>query len=151
VIATVHYYEQQFSGVKSESTSVDQAAAVEQAKRLYKAGVGRMGTDDDVFIDILTTQSRAQIQAIKQEYEKQQSSSLKKAIEKETSGAFEKALIALLSPSITAYTAQALRESFDGVGVVSDIYLAYFVLVYYTMFPIMHAHGIQSTYCSCML
>jgi Annexin len=78
-----------------------------------------MGTDDDVFIEILTKQSRAQIQAIKQEYEKQQNSSLKKAIEKETSGAFEKALIALLSPSITAYTAQALRESFDGVGVVS--------------------------------
>jgi Annexin len=34
----------------------------EQAKRLYKAGAGRMGTDDDVFIEILTKESRAQIQ-----------------------------------------------------------------------------------------
>jgi NAD-dependent DNA ligase len=58
-------------------------------------------------------------QLIKAEYEKQQSSSLKKAIEKETSGALEKALVALLSPSITAYTAQALNESFEGIGVVS--------------------------------
>jgi Annexin len=59
-------------------------------------------------------------QLIKAEYEKQQSSSLKKAIEKETSGALEKALVALLSPSITAYTAQALNQAFDGVGVVSS-------------------------------
>jgi Annexin len=78
-----------------------------------------MGTDDDVFIDILTTQSRAQIQAIKQEYERANNMSLKRAIEKETSGSFEKALIALLSPSIAAYTAQALHEAFSGIGTVS--------------------------------
>jgi Annexin len=65
-------------------------------------------------------QNRTAEQLIKAEYEKQQSSSLKKAIEKETSGALEKALVALLSPSITAYTAQALNQAFDGVGVVSS-------------------------------
>jgi Annexin len=78
-----------------------------------------MGTDDDVFIEILTTQSRAQIQAIKHEYERANNMSLKRAIEKETSGSFEKALIALLAPSVAAYTAQALHEAFSGVGTVS--------------------------------
>jgi annexin A7/11 len=87
-----------------------------------------MGTDDDVFIEILTTQSRAQIQAIKQEYERANNMSLKRAIEKETSGSFEKTLIALLSPSVAAYTAQALHEAFDGVGVVSDTFMIFFFI-----------------------
>lgn len=113
----------QFQGVKNESTTVNQKAAIEQANQLYKAGVGkRFGTDDDVFIQILTKESRAQIQAIKAEYEKAQSMSLQKAIEKETSGALEKALKALLAPSKAAYIAQAMHESFAGVGAVSLLY-----------------------------
>jgi Annexin len=92
-----------------------------------------MGTDDDVFIEILTTQSRAQIQAIKQEYERANNMSLKRAIEKETSGSFEKTLIALLSPSVAAYTAQALHEAFDGVGVVSASSAILSIMLHYIL------------------
>eukprot|EP00611_Tribonema_gayanum_P002000 TRINITY_DN11493_c0_g2_i1.p1 TRINITY_DN11493_c0_g2~~TRINITY_DN11493_c0_g2_i1.p1 ORF type:complete len:769 (-),score=266.08 TRINITY_DN11493_c0_g2_i1:3-2102(-) len=110
----------QFLGQKSESTAVDTGLAAQQAERLHKAGVGRMGTDEDAFIEILVKQSRAQIQAIKDAYERNFSMSLKRAIEKETSGDFKTALIALLLPSTAAYTALALRKSFEGIGTDKD-------------------------------
>jgi Annexin len=50
-------------GSKSESTAVDEALAVDQAKKLHKAGVGKtFGTDEDVFAAVLGSASRAQIQ-----------------------------------------------------------------------------------------
>ncbi|KAG5191952.1 hypothetical protein JKP88DRAFT_148696, partial [Tribonema minus] len=109
-----------FQGNKSESAAVDAAAAAQQAQRLHKAGIGRMGTDEDTFLEILVGQSRAQIQAIKDAYERANSMSLRKAIEKEFSGTAERALVALLQPSAAAYTAQALKEALDGVGTDSD-------------------------------
>ncbi|CAN0460611.1 unnamed protein product [Discosporangium mesarthrocarpum] len=51
-----------FSGEKSESEEVDEDLAAEQAAELLASGVAQMGTDDDVFIEILAKQSRAQIQ-----------------------------------------------------------------------------------------
>ncbi|KAG5179156.1 hypothetical protein JKP88DRAFT_280489 [Tribonema minus] len=129
-------FSKHFLGQKSESTAVDTGLATQQAERLHKAGVGRMGTDEDTFIEILVkqsraqiqdtlieilvNQSRAQIQAIKDAYERNFSMSLKRAIEKETSGDFKTALIALLLPSTAAYTALALRKSFEGVGTDKD-------------------------------
>lgn len=105
-----------FQGRKDESTVTDPALAKQQAEILYKAGIGRVGTDDGKFIDILVSSNRAQIQLIKQEYERSHNMSLQRAIEKETSRAFKSALIAFLQPSVAAYTALALRESFQGVG-----------------------------------
>lgn len=78
-----------------------------------------MGTDEAVFVDILTTQSRSQIQAIKTEYEREYNMSLKKAIEKEMGGDLESGLIALLCPSIPAYVAFAMRKAFAGIGTVN--------------------------------
>jgi annexin A7/11 len=50
-------------GSKSECTTADEGLAVEQAKKLHKAGVGKtFGTDEDVFAAILGSASRAQIQ-----------------------------------------------------------------------------------------
>lgn len=53
------------------SEDVDQELAVKQAKELYKAGQGRLGTKDTVFTNILCTQSYDQLQLVFEEYFKQ--------------------------------------------------------------------------------
>jgi Annexin len=54
---------------------------MKQAQKLHDAGVGAWGTDEAVFADILCKSSRAHIEAIKQQYEKQYGASLYSAIE----------------------------------------------------------------------
>lgn len=82
------------------SHGVDAAGAKADAKLLYDKGEGRLGTDEDVFIKILTTRSRVQTEAIGKAYADLTGHSLEKAVTAETSGTFKKALIAL-SKSIT--------------------------------------------------
>eukprot|EP00752_Nemacystus_decipiens_P001889 g1819.t1 len=108
-------------GQKSESEEVDHDLATEQAAALHAAGVKKLlGTDNDVFLDILGKSSRAQIQAIKMAYEKNHGMSLMKAISKECSGTYKKCLLACLFPSSEAYTAYALFKAFEGVGTDND-------------------------------
>ncbi len=54
---------------RNENDEVDPQLASEQATALYKAGKGKIGTDEKVFIQICTSQSRAQLQAVKTAYE----------------------------------------------------------------------------------
>jgi stress response protein SCP2 len=106
-----------FLSERGENPTVDAALAESQADKLHKAGVAkRLGTDEEVFINILVSSSREQVQAIKQAYEKKYSMSLQRAIEKEMSGTLEKGLVALLQPSVPAYIAYALYQAFDGIG-----------------------------------
>ncbi|CAM9383090.1 unnamed protein product [Chrysoparadoxa australica] len=102
-------------GERSESEEVDEALAQEQATQLYDAGVGRVGTDEDVFMHVLGRQSRAQIEAIKAAYEREYNQSLMKAIKKETHGDFEDALVALLATPEDFY-AMTLKKAFKGIG-----------------------------------
>ncbi|CAM9646341.1 unnamed protein product, partial [Ectocarpus sp. 4 AP-2014] len=108
-------------GQKSESEEVDCDLANEQAAALHAAGVQKLiGTDNDVFLDILGRQSRAQIQAIKAAYEQNHGMSLMKAVSKECSGTYKKCLLACLFPTSEAYTAYALFKAFEGVGTDND-------------------------------
>lgn len=101
---------------RNEAAAVDTHLATQQAQQLYEAGVGQFGTNEDVFINILTKSSRAQIEAVKSEYERLHGHSLVRAIEKETSGDMEDALLALVYTP-TEYYARRLHKAFKGVGV----------------------------------
>lgn len=95
---------------------VDEGLAVQQAKELHDAGIGkRLGTDKKTFIRIITQASRPQIQLIRQYYERNHDMSLEKAIKKECSGKFETMLLALIMDPI-AYYALELKTAFKGVG-----------------------------------
>ncbi|CAM9371518.1 unnamed protein product [Ascophyllum nodosum] len=108
-------------GSKSESSHVDHAQAVQQAAALHAAGAQKLiGTDHDVFLDILGRQSRAQIQAIKEAYEKNHGMSLMRAVNKGCSGTYKKCLLACLFPTSEAYTAYALFKAFEGLGTDED-------------------------------
>jgi Annexin len=101
---------------RNESAPADAQLAAQQARQLHDAGVGRWGTDESVFISVFAKSSRAHIEAIKAEYERQYGHSLHRAIEKETSGSFEDALLALVrTPS--EYYARRLKKAFAGLGV----------------------------------
>ena len=106
-----------------EGLEVDIMAAENDAKALYKAGEKRLGTDEDVFIRILSGRSRAHLAAVDTAYNRLYGHSLEKvlyypscvspsyhlvqstcntqlvvfqqAIKKETSGLFEYALLTI--------------------------------------------------------
>jgi Annexin len=110
---------------RNENAPADNALAAQQARQLHDAGVGQWGTNESVFIDILTKSSRSHIEAIKAEYERQYGHSFHRAIEKETSGDLEDALLALVRTP-TEYYARRLKKAFAGLGVsLFDTYIMF--------------------------
>lgn len=100
---------------KKKKKQVDEGLAVQQAKELHAAGIGkRLGTDKKTFIRILTKASRPQIQLIRQHYERNHGMSLERAIKKECSGSFEKMLLALVMEPV-AYYALQIKTATDGI------------------------------------
>ncbi len=100
---------------RDENAPADPELAETQADELRAAGVGRWGTDESTFIDILCRSSRAHIEVLKETYERKYSMSLRKAIEKETGGDFKRALIALQRDPINFYV-QQLENAVKGFG-----------------------------------
>lgn len=49
---------------REDATTVDEAKAINDAKALYKAGEGKIGTDDKVFIDLFGRCSWAHLKAV---------------------------------------------------------------------------------------
>mmetsp|Transcript_11496 Transcript_11496/g.17113 ORF Transcript_11496/g.17113 Transcript_11496/m.17113 type:complete len:788 (+) Transcript_11496:65-2428(+) len=105
-----------FQGSKDETSDANISLAVSQAEELYKAGEKKFGTDEDKFIEILTSASRAQIQSIKEAYENAHKNSLEKAIKSEFSKISRRVLTGLLAPSKEAYIAYAIKTSLAGFG-----------------------------------
>ncbi|CAM6024727.1 unnamed protein product [Sphagnum balticum] len=105
-------------GNRSEILGVDRQLAMADAHALYKAGEGRLGTNEDTFIHILATRSAAHLTTVSQYYLQAFGHSLEKAIQKETSGHFENALLAVVQATCfpPRYFAQELYKSMIGVG-----------------------------------
>ncbi|CAM9845530.1 unnamed protein product [Ascophyllum nodosum] len=109
------------SGEKSESDEVDPYLATKQAAALYEAWTEKkIGSDEDLFLEILGLQSRTQIQEIKAAYERDHGMSLMKAVHKGCRGTYRSCLLGCLFPSIEAYTAYGLFEAFKGLGTNED-------------------------------
>jgi len=93
--------------------------AKQDADRLYKAGAARLGTDEDVFVEILTSASRRHIRAISYAYIDRTGKTLASAIESEFSGDLRKALRLLVRRPVDYY-AEALRKAVKGLGTNDD-------------------------------
>lgn len=100
---------------RPEGVPVDVEKAKADAKHLYEKGEARWGTDEKVFIEIMTQRSFPQLQTINQAYTIIAGHSLEKGISKETSGNFKKALTILITPR-EEYFAEALRDAVAGMG-----------------------------------
>jgi len=85
---------------------------------LYRAGEGRMGTDESAFISILCGRSDVHLRQVFAQYQKKYSHSVEKAVKNEFSGDIKKALISLVK-SITnrnEYIAEQFENSMKGLG-----------------------------------
>lgn len=79
------------------------------ADQLYAGGAGRWGTDENAFVDIITSYNRAEIKQICAAYEARHKTSLEAAIKSKFSGDLEMALIALINGTVSCF----LRTNFE--------------------------------------
>lgn len=82
---------------------------------LYKAGEGKLGTNDQVFIDILGSANQAYLDKLCQTYAAQKGNLMTEVIRKEFGGNMKKALTALVTPTAKFY-ANGLRTALKGLG-----------------------------------
>lgn len=103
---------------RDESTDVDAGQVLVDAKRLFEAGEGQLGTDEERFIAVLVARSPAHIRAVARVYETLGDKSLEQAIENETSGDTRDAMLAIVRSVLDkpAYFARLLFDSMKGAG-----------------------------------
>ncbi|EAA02014.4 AGAP012784-PA, partial [Anopheles gambiae str. PEST] len=82
-------------GARDAQGTVDADLAVEQAKQLYDAGEGKLGTDEEVFYKILAHASFDQLEIVFEEYKKLSGQTIEQAMKSELSGELYDALSAI--------------------------------------------------------
>eukprot|EP01112_Ceratiomyxa_fruticulosa_P008119 TRINITY_DN2100_c0_g1_i1.p1 TRINITY_DN2100_c0_g1~~TRINITY_DN2100_c0_g1_i1.p1 ORF type:complete len:302 (-),score=51.03 TRINITY_DN2100_c0_g1_i1:139-1044(-) len=98
-----------FGGVGSPET------VQHDAHELYHKGAGRLGTDDDWFINFFTHKSPAHIMAVDAEYRAKRGKTVVQAIESETSFEYKNLLVALAIPP-ALYWAERIHDAIAGLG-----------------------------------
>jgi annexin A7/11 len=110
-------------GKRDERDSIPDDEAAAQAEKLYKAGEGKLGTDEKVFNEIITHYSAHALKQISKHYESKHKHGLDKAVKSETSGNYEDLLVALLKTR-HEYFADRLYDAIAGLGT-DDTFLIY--------------------------
>ena len=104
------------------------------AEELYKAGEGKLGTDESVFIKYFTSLSPSELLLVCKEYHKKYKKNMLDVIENEFNGNEKNLLIvmlyALFSPS--EFFAKQIMESIKGVGT-DDVKLIRSVITRYSI------------------
>jgi hypothetical protein len=107
--------EEIFKALRPDFGGVEQKTAEEIAHAFYKAGEGKLGTDERKYIEILTHHSLEALTQVDAAYKAKHKHGLKKAISSETSGNFKRILKALVTPKYE-YFAQRCYEAIAGAG-----------------------------------
>lgn len=95
--------------------NVDDSRAKEDAEKLWSAGEGRLGTNERVFIEVLTHRSRPHVQRVERYYEQKTGHTFERALVAETSGDFRRAVMAIAVPQ-PEYHAHLFNEAMKGAG-----------------------------------
>lgn len=103
---------------RSENTTPVAQTMEQYAQKLIKGGIKRLGTDEKLFIEILTNCSTQELQLLSSIYEKQAGESLLKSIDKEFSGNIKKTLKTIIYANTTPseYFASRVNEALKGAG-----------------------------------
>ena len=88
-------------GQRSENTTPDKAKLEKYADDLIKGGIKKLGTDEKLFMDILTKTSTQELQMLLDIYQKKANESLLVSIEKEFSGDIRKTLKTIIYANTT--------------------------------------------------
>jgi len=107
---------------ESSAKPVNKDKVEEDSQALYKAGEGKIGTNESVFIDIFATKSWKHLRQVSEHYGKNHKNSLETAIKKEFSGDLERALLWTLESVVNrhAFFAHRLNKSMKGLGTKDD-------------------------------
>jgi len=108
---------------RNEDDKVNEDEAARIAEQLYKAGEGKLGTDEDTFTEILTTYPPHFLKRVSYHYAAKHKNSLEQAIKKETSGDYETVLVSLLKTKYE-YFADRFFKATHGIGT-DDKFLCY--------------------------
>jgi len=112
-------------GTRDWNPNVNDAEAQACAEVLYKAGEGKIGTDEKVFVDIIARKSPQFLFRVSEFYKAaHKGRTIEQAIKSETSGHFEDTLLALLKPR-DLFIADRLYSAMKGLGT-DDTCLVYF-------------------------
>ncbi|XP_062926856.1 annexin A7-like [Mobula hypostoma] len=105
-------------GNRDETQTVDMQKATADAERLFRAGEGKLGTDESTFNMILATRSFPQLKATIQEYGRLANRELMKAIDREFSGDVRAGMQAIVQCVVNrpAFFAEKLYKSMKGLG-----------------------------------
>jgi hypothetical protein len=95
--------------------SIDPARAMTDAETFYRAGEGRLGTDERTYMTIVAMNCREQLLLIDQNYRRTHPKGMEHAIKSETSGRFRDTMLACITPP-DIYFAQRVKEAVDGAG-----------------------------------
>ena len=98
---------------RSENQNPDKEAMEKYADELIKGGIKRLGTDEKLFMDILSKTSTAELQLLIDIYQKKSGESLLASIDKEFSGDIKKTLKTIIYANTTPseYFAQRVNEA----------------------------------------
>ncbi|KAI0146630.1 annexin-like protein [Pestalotiopsis sp. NC0098] len=93
---------------------------------LYRAGEGKVGTDEMIFCSILSTRNDNQIRAINHAYEQKFRKRLADIIRKEFSGHMQEALLFQLNHAVDKYmhAAALLEDAMAGLGTKDELLVA---------------------------
>ncbi|ORX55244.1 Annexin [Piromyces finnis] len=96
--------------------------ASEDVFTLYRSGEGKVGTDEDVFIEILTNRPYSHLIQIFEMYQQKYSNSMESAIKSEFSGDIKKTLLAIVktTKNLSQYIAEQIENSMKGLGTRND-------------------------------
>jgi hypothetical protein len=103
----------------SDEEHVDEGKAKEDAEKLWSEGEGKLGTNEKVFIEILTHRSRAHIQRVFKHYEQKTGHTFERGLKSETSGDFRRAVMAIVTPQ-PEYHSHLFNEAMKGAGTKDD-------------------------------
>jgi len=103
---------------KGSAGPINKEEVTKDVAALYKAGEGRLGTNEDVFIEIFANRSWKHLRQVSEGYGSTHKNSLETAIKKEFGGDLEKALLWTLESVVNrhAFFARRLNKSLVGLG-----------------------------------
>ncbi|KAM9329722.1 annexin A5 [Gastrophryne carolinensis] len=109
-------------GNRDPDSKVSDALVEQDAQDLFKAGELKWGTDEEKFITILGTRSRAHLNKVFDQYMTISGYQIEESIGRETSGNLQRLLLAVVTTirSVPRYFAETLHQAMKGAGTDDD-------------------------------
>lgn len=106
------------SSLRQVGDEVDEERAMADARAIFQAGKGQMGTDESVISEVLTTRSHAQLRATFKAYYELANEDIEKAIRREAMGHVQDGWLACvgIAKNMAEFYADGIHEALKGIG-----------------------------------